>query len=470
MNQMELPEGWLKVQIDEVADIVAGGTPSASDDSNFAVPGKGIAWLTPADLSGYKLKEIANGKRDLSQKGYDSSSAKLMPKGSVLFSSRAPIGYVAIAANEISTNQGFKSFVFRNIDSSYAYFYLRSIRDVAESLGTGTTFKELSGAATKKLPFVFPPLAEQKVIADKLDTLLAQVESIKTRLERIPEILKQFRQAVLAAAVTGKLTEEWRDINGLDESYKIVENIPFETPRAWSFHRLEQITSRVTYGLTKRPPYVSDGVAVISAKEIRTGFVNFEVASQISESDFDGLREKCKIFPGDLLFSKTGSIGHVAIYNAEFQSASSQNIAVITPLLNLVMCQFLYYYLRSPFIQELAQSSVKANAIPDLQLGIISKFPIQLPLLVEQKVIVEKVESIFSTIDGIEQQAKSALDRVNNLTQSILAKAFRGELTADWREANPELISGKNSAEALLERIKAERSIKPVTKRDRGKA
>ena len=202
---------WVKVNIGDIADVIAGGTPKAGNPENFKESGKGIAWLTPADLSRYSKKYISFGARDLSKKGYDSSSAKLLPKGSLLFSSRAPIGYVAIAQNEISTNQGFKNFVFHHgIDSSYAYYYLRSIRDVAESLGTGTTFKEISGATAKTLPFILPPLAEQKVIADKLDKLLAQVETTKAHLERIPNILKRFRQSVLAAAVSGKLTKEWR--------------------------------------------------------------------------------------------------------------------------------------------------------------------------------------------------------------------------------------------------------------------
>ncbi len=204
-------KNWIELSIGDIADVIAGGTPQAGNPDNFQEPGTGIAWLTPADLSGYKEKYISLGARDLSQQGYDSSSAKLLPKGSIVFSSRAPIGYVAIAKNDISTNQGFKNFVFTHgVDSSFAYHYLRSIKDIAESLGTGTTFKEISGATAKTLPFVLPPLAEQKVIADKLDTLLAQVETTKARLERIPQILKTFRQSVLASAVSGKLTEEWR--------------------------------------------------------------------------------------------------------------------------------------------------------------------------------------------------------------------------------------------------------------------
>uniref|UniRef100_UPI0030D9283F restriction endonuclease subunit S n=1 Tax=uncultured Alcanivorax sp. TaxID=191215 RepID=UPI0030D9283F len=214
IERHNIPSEWLPLKIGEVTDVVAGGTPKASQPENFSEPGSEISWLTPADLSNYSGKYIAHGARDLSQQGYDSSSAKLMPSGTLLFSSRAPIGYVAIAKNEISTNQGFKNFVIPEwIDSSYCYYYLRSIRHVAESMGTGTTFKEISGANAKKLPFILPPLAEQKAIAEKLDTLLAQVESTKARLERIPKILKRFRQSVLAAAVSGKLTEGWRKTN-----------------------------------------------------------------------------------------------------------------------------------------------------------------------------------------------------------------------------------------------------------------
>ncbi len=209
-----LPEGWVEIKISQVAKVVAGGTPKAGDSNNFAESGTSIAWLTPADLSKYKSSYISYGKRDLSQVGYDSSSAKLLPKGSLLFSSRAPIGYVVIASNDISTNQGFKNFVFEgNINSLYAYYYLTSIRSLAESLGTGTTFKEISGATAKTLPFILPPLAEQAVISQTLDILLAQVDNIKARIDNIPKILKIFRQSVLAAAVSGKLTEEWRGVN-----------------------------------------------------------------------------------------------------------------------------------------------------------------------------------------------------------------------------------------------------------------
>jgi type I restriction enzyme S subunit len=111
MAEVKLPAEWIDLKIGDVAEVIAGGTPKAENPANFAAPSKGIAWLTPADLSNYSQKYIGHGRRDLSQIGLESSSAKLIPTGSLLFSSRAPIGYVAIAKNEISTNQGFKNFI-----------------------------------------------------------------------------------------------------------------------------------------------------------------------------------------------------------------------------------------------------------------------------------------------------------------------------------------------------------------------
>ena len=190
MSAGKLPEGWEQIEIGDIADVISGGTPKSGVAENFAPSGEGVAWLTPADLSGYKEKYISHGARDLTTLGYSSCSAKLMPKGTILFSSRAPIGYVAIAANEIATNQGFKSFAFpSDIFPDYAYYFLRNIRHIAEEMGTGTTFKEISGSSAKTLPFVLVPFAEQKIIAEKLDTLLAQVDSTKARLEQIPQIL-----------------------------------------------------------------------------------------------------------------------------------------------------------------------------------------------------------------------------------------------------------------------------------------
>lgn len=447
---------WLELKIGEVADVIAGGTPKAGNPDNFKAPGTGIAWLTPADLSDHTRKNISFGARDLSHQGYNSSSAKIMPKGSLLFSSRAPIGYVAIAQNDISTNQGFKSFVFPyGVNSDYAYYYLRSIRGVAESFGTGTTFKEISGATAKSLPFLLPPLAEQIVIADKLDTLLAQVENTKSSLKRILDSLKGFRQSVLAAAVKGKLTEEWR------------------TKQEGSFTWQKIILSDVAKIIDPHPSHrtpveVSEGVPYIGIGDIREdGTINFESARKVSHEILREHNERYTLKDGDFIFGKIGTLGKVTPLPLGINYTLSANVILIQPIADVMHPVYLQYFLSSP--STMNEISQQANSTSQIAFGIkkMRSFSCELPSINEQTEIVHRVKKLFTFANNIEEQACMALERVNKLTQSIIAKAFRGELTAEWRAENPKLISGDNSAEALLEKIKTERDAlkkQPKTK------
>ena len=449
IERQNKPSEWLSMKIGEVAEVVAGGTPKASLKENFSDPGSEISWLTPADLSGHTEKYIAHGARDLSQQGYDSSSAKLMPSGTLLFSSRAPIGYVAIAKNEISTNQGFKNFVIPEwIDSSYCYYYLRSIRHVAESMGTGTTFKEISGANAKKLPFILPPLAEQKAIAEKLDTLLAQVESTKARLERIPKILKRFRQSVLAAAVSGKLTEEWRRSNDTQFPYK--ESY------------LSEIILEMRNGLSPKPNEDGRGKPILRISSVRPFSVDQADIRFLEVSDKD--EERYSLVPGDLLFTRyNGSLDFVGVC-ALVRRLDHRALLYPDKLIRVradrakVTPEYIEIFSASHKARDYIYSLVKSTSG---QKGISGKdlkmMEVNLPSINEQTEIVRRVDQLFAYADTIETQVNNALERVNNLTQSILAKAFRGELTEQWRKDNPDLISGENSAEALLEKIKAER-------------
>jgi type I restriction enzyme S subunit len=181
-----IPKYWRWVRLSEVGAIVGGGTPSSGDADNLTSGGTGIAWLTPADLGKFKGLYVSHGVRDLTDKGLHSSSATLMPKGSVLFTSRAPIGYTAIASNEITTNQGFKSVVPYISDCSrYIALYLQAFAPWIDSKASGTTFREVSGKIVSGLPFPLPPLAEQHRIVAKVDELMALCDQLQiTRNER----------------------------------------------------------------------------------------------------------------------------------------------------------------------------------------------------------------------------------------------------------------------------------------------
>ncbi len=164
-----MSDNWAEHAIGDIADVVGGGTPSTKDEANFE---GNIPWITPKDLSSRHNRFIQRGERSISQRGLAGSGARLLPKDTVLLTTRAPVGYVAIAANPVTTNQGFRSLVIRpGYDPQFVYYLLKANVATLQSHASGSTFAELSGSVLKSLRFLFPPLPEQRAIAHILGTL-----------------------------------------------------------------------------------------------------------------------------------------------------------------------------------------------------------------------------------------------------------------------------------------------------------
>ena len=431
----ELPSSWAECMIGDVTRIVAGGTPPSKEASNFTFGNSGIPWITPADLSGYKEIYISRGTRNLSEKGFAQSSAKKMPAGSVLFSSRAPIGYVAIAANEISTNQGFKSFVLPDgINNHFIYYFLKYIKPVAEEMATGTTFKELSGAAAAKIPLIVAPSNEQKRIADKLDAVLARVDACRDRLDRIPSILKRFRQSVLAAATSGKLTEEWREeANAVGWQQTDVQSVAHvgtgSTP----------LRSNSTFFAPTGTPWVTSAA---TSQTLVTDAGEFVTQAAITA-------HRLKTYPiGTLLVAMYGE-GKTRGQVTELCIPATINQACAAIVVNeeKVLKSYVKLALQANYFEmrELA----KGGNQPNLNLSKIKEFPLSLPGITEQAEIVRRVEALFAYADRLEARYAAARAQVEKLTPATLAKAFRGELVPQDPDDEP--------ASVLLERIKAHR-------------
>ena len=183
---------WKECTIADIGTVVGGATPSTKDPSNY--DGGEIAWITPKDLSNYEDRYISHGERNITEKGLNGCSAQLMPKHSVLFTSRAPIGYVAIADGEVCTNQGFKSVVpNKNTDYLFLYYLLRYNKDKIEGLGSGTTFKEVSGSTMRGIKVRVPTtLSVQKAIGRFLDSIDCKIEQNR----KINKNLEQQTQAL----------------------------------------------------------------------------------------------------------------------------------------------------------------------------------------------------------------------------------------------------------------------------------
>ncbi len=476
----DIPSNWEQMAIGELAKIVSGGTPASKDIANFAEPGRGIPWVTPADLSGYRKKFISRGRRDLSAKGLATSSAKVIPEGTVLFSSRAPIGYVAIAENEIATNQGFKNFVMPSgCDTRFTYYQLKLLKPQAEAIATGTTFKELSGSAAATLPFKVAPSAEQTRIADKLDAVLTRVDACRDRLDRIPDILKRFRQSVLDAASLGKLTMDWRArnpgkanarklVNALTKAHEVagghqkgnaseptdgVHDLNASNlPDGWQVITLKDACEPgrpITYGILKPGPELEDGVPYIRVADFPGNRLHTQGIKRTSPS-IDSQFKRSRLRPDDLLLSIRGSVGRLIKIPAELNNANiTQDTArlSISPLLN---ADFVMYCLLAPAMQRRMQKATRGVAVRGINIGDVRALQMPLPSNDEQAEIVRRVEALFSFADKLQVRFTAARAHTDHLTPALLAKAFRGELVAQDPNDEP--------ASALLARIAADRA------------
>jgi len=316
---------------------------------------------------------------------------------------------------------------------------------------SGSAQPQITGQGLEKVQVPLPPRAEQKIIAEKLDTLLAQVESTKARLEQIPQILKRFRQAVLAAAVSGKLT------NRPDQN------------RHWKELLLSDIASHIVDCPHSTPKWSSEGKYCVRTTAFTPFNLDLSKQGFVDEKTYQDRIQRLKPEADDILYSREGTIGIACQIPKGVELCLGQRMVLIRAS-DKISSKYLTIVLNSNKILKIVKSKTMGSTAPRINMADIKSYPISLPPLPEQHEIVRRVEQLFAYADTIEKQANNALARVNNLTQSILAKAFRGELTAQWRAENPDLISGENSAAALLEKIKAERAASGGKKASRKKS
>lgn len=431
MQSQLLPANWQLANLGEISsDISYGYTASATSEPT------GVKLLRITDIQNNTVNwpNVPNCKIEPEKVG----KYRLKPSDLVFARTGATVGKSYLLKGEIPESV-YASYLIRvrclegvSIEFLANYFqspyYWRQITDFSAGIGQ----PNVNGTKLKNLSVPVPPLAEQKVIADKLDTLLAQVENTKARLERVPQILKRFRQSVLAAAVSGRLIDAQPESIAKLEELVDTEN-GARKPVSATIRKTIQGTIPY-YGATGIVDYLND-----YTHEGRYLLVGEDGANLLSKSK-------------DLAFIVEGKmwVNNHAHVLKERPGVNLDFVKIAINSLDL-----------TPWITGSAQPKLTKKSLCGL--------PITNFTLDEQTEIVRRVDQLFAHADRIEQQVNNALARVNNLTQSILAKAFRGELTEQWRKDNPELISGENSAEALLDRIKAERAAMKPAKKSRQK-
>ncbi|GGK02601.1 restriction endonuclease subunit S [Pseudomonas matsuisoli] len=475
-----LPEGWAFARLDELADI--NPKQSFADDLDAGFVPMSHAPTNFLD----KLRFDSRPWGDI-KKAYTN-----FQDGDVIFAKVTPCfengkaAFVDGLPNRIGAGSS-EFYVLRPATEDISAKYLLAVIKSRDFLLQGAA--NMTGAVgLRRVPKQFvqnytvpvPPAAEQTRIAEKLDALLAQVDTLKTRIDSIPALLKRFRQSVLVAAVSGRLTEEWRAENtGINPTEQIetilkdrlssskskkapashLKNEEYEIPSTWCWVSLDSLAAKIVDGTHHTPTYVGNGVPFISVKDIRDGVIDFTNTKFITTEEHAELCKRCHPEKGDLLITKSGTIGRTAIIATNNEFSLFVSVALIKPASNLVNMEFINIALRK-WIGEIDVSSrIVGSAIKNLHLTDMKVLAIPFAPLTEQTEIVRRVEQLFAFADQLEAKVAAVKTRIDHLTQSILAKAFRGELVPQDPNDEP--------ASVLLERIKAQCAAAPKAKRSR---
>lgn len=401
-----MKKDWEIKTLGEVCEVVGGGTPKTEVSEYWTDE---VVWVTPKDLGQLTTVEIFNTAKMISRKGLEKSSAKLLPVGSVVMSSRAPIGYVAIAGIELATNQGCRNFICGNkIYNKYLYYFLFFNTELLNSLGGGATFKEISGTTLKGVEIPLPSVNEQKRIVGILDEKFKVIEELK------------------------KVTEA--QINDAEELFQSRLNEVFDGDKSWGSDILKNLTSKIGSGATPRggeKSYKEEGISLIRSLNVydnefkirKLAFIDNDQATLLSNVD---------VKENDVLFNITGaSIARCTIVpNIILPARVNQHVSILRPIKDQLDPKFLMYLLISKHYKKILLSTGEGagatrQAITKAQL---ESFEIRYPVAREQKNIVKELDDLSQKTKELEVIFRRKVADLEELKKSYLEQAFAGKL------------------------------------------
>lgn len=420
---------WKEYRLDEVGDIVSGGTPSTKNEDYY---GNEIPWITPKDLSGYYSKYISKGERSITKLGLEKSSAKLLPKGTILFSSRAPIGYVAIAQEDLCTNQGFKNIVCNPqvAHNEFIYYRMKLAKEELESVAGGSTFKEVSGKVMKEFKVKLPSIEEQKRIASILSSLDDKIELNNEMNKTLEEMAQSiFKRWFVDFEFPNKDGEPYKSSGG-----EMVESEFGMIPKDWEVKTIEEISTTVSKGTTPTKKDMDsaedeNNINFIKVKDIDDyGEIYLDNLEKIPESVHNGKLKRSILYEKDILFSIAGTIGRVTAIDKTLNNSNmNQAIAFIRLKDCRNMFNFIFYLLKS----EKTQNDIKSNIVQAVQanvsLGVLKAIKFVQP----SKEILDKYNNIAMNIYDKQQNIRYENNDLKIIRDNLLPKLMSGEIILD---------------------------------------
>ena len=377
-------------KLGEVCTIVSGSTPKTSVTSYWD---GNIKWITPAELNEDTFY-IMDSVRHITEEGKEKTGLSYLPTGTVILSSRAPIGKTAIAGCKMCCNQGFKNLICSDaIYNEYLYFFLKSKTDYLNSLGRGATFKEISKSIVENIEIPLPEVNQQKEIAEKFKKLEQLISLRKQQLAKLDELIK------------ARFVEMFGD--------------PVNNPMNYPKSQLGKVCD-VRDGTHDSPEYYDVGYPLVTSKNVTGGKIDLSECNLISEDDYKKICERSKVDRGDIIMPMIGTVGKPVIVNTEPMFAI-KNVALIkfTPD-SLVTNIYIKTLLESDYFDRAVLDKIRGGTQKFIALGDIRKLEIILPDLKHQQCFSTFVERVNQQKQTVQQ----SLDKLELMKKALMQEYF----------------------------------------------
>jgi type I restriction enzyme, S subunit len=417
---------WKESELKEIGQVVSGGTPSTAISAYW---NGDIPFITPYDLSKIKSPVINDTQRKITKEGLEASSANVLPVGSIVISSRAPIGYIAITGKKAVTNQGCKSIIpFSGFDASFLYYNFNFYVERIKRLGEGTTFAEISKADLELVKFPYPlDKNEQRKIAHILTTLDGVIEQTRAAIAKYKAIKQGLLHDLFTRGIdlkTGKLRAEAADA---PELYK--ESVLGLVPKEWDVKALEEVTDYVDYR-GKTPPKSDFGVYLVTARNIKQGFIDYETSKEYIRADaFESAMSRGKVKLGDVLITTEAPMGNVAQIDKE-DVALAQRVIKYRGNTNKLNNDFLAKFLMSEIFQRALIAEATGSTVLGIKGSRLHQLKIILPNLAEQQLIANAVKIQEQRIE-LEQTYLTKLQSIKSGLMSDLLSGVKRVLLSE---------------------------------------
>ena len=405
-----IPVGWEVVQISDMAEITGGGTPSTKKPHfwNGAIP-----FLTPSDVTSHRTLHISRSSRYITKEGLRQSSAKLMPPGSVLMTSRATIGEVAICDVPMATNQGFINIIVRpdELANEFLAYWITWQKEFLKELGTGTTFKEISKGVFRTVRIPLPPLPEQRRIAHVLSTIQRAIAAQDALIAAAREVKRSLMQRLFTYGPGPEPTPTKETEIG-------------EIPEHWDIGILNELCDKIVDCPHSTPKYSSSGVLVVRNFNIRDGRLKLDPASYTSEEEYRERIKRAVPQEGDVLFSREAPIGEACLVPSRTRLCLGQRTMLLRSDPARLNNAFLVYTFYSENIRRIMLSKATGVTAKHLNVGDVRRLQVPLPPISEQQGIAHMLLAADRKIEA-EEQRKAALEA---LFKTMLHQLMTGQL------------------------------------------